>query len=95
MRKPLCIKCQTQFRVVETGVTVMTMFSTPPRPCELIMADLLECPGCGTQIVAQYANRIYARHYNPNFQERLDQAKHVVYDYELPQFLCPNYCVKA
>ena len=82
MRKPLCVKCQTQFRSIESGVTVVTMDGCN-QPYELIKADLLECPGCKTQVVACYANQPYSRHHDPDFSKRLAQAKHhLVYDFE-------------
>ena len=84
MRKPLCVKCQTQFRNIESGVTVVTMDGCN-QPYELIRADLLECPGCKTQIVAGYADQVYARHYHNKFQELLYRAQHPVRDYERPQ----------
>ena len=84
MRKPLCIKCQTQFRNIESGITVVTMDGSN-QPYELIRADLLECPGCKTQIVAGYAKDTYARHYQDKFQEHLHRAQHPVRDFEHPQ----------
>lgn len=85
MRKPLCIKCQTQFRVVKVGVTVARMFSDPPVPYNLTKADLLECPGCGTQIVAGYGKHPYVRHHESDFENCLAMANDLVRDYSGPQ----------
>lgn len=85
MRRPLCVKCQTQFQVVKVGVTVAAMFSDPPVPYNLTKADLLECPGCGAQIVVGYGKHPYARRIHSDFQDQLNQVDYLVRDYGSPQ----------
>lgn len=85
MRRPLCVKCQTQFRVVKVGVTVAAMFSDPPVPQNLIKADLLECPGCGAQIVVGYGEHPYVRHHQADFENYIAMANNLICDYSGPQ----------
>lgn len=84
---PLCVKCQTHFRVAKTGIIVVVMFGDPPRPYELWCADMLQCPGCGAQIVSQYASAPFAVHSEYNFQEHLLSLEHRnhMHMYERPQ----------
>jgi len=57
MKKPICTTCEVTFQVIKTGITVMEMYLDPPEPYRTWAADLLECPGCGTRIAAQFANK--------------------------------------
>lgn len=85
---PLCIKCQTHFRVIKTGIVVVVMFGDPPQPQELWSADILQCPGCGAQIVSQYASAPFAVHRDSDFQKEILSLVHGdhVHMYERPQF---------
>ena len=46
---PVCVPCQVEFVVKEAGVMVSSM--TRKGPYEQHLADLLECPICGVQIL--------------------------------------------
>lgn len=84
MRYPVCVKCQVQFQKIKSGVSVIDMFSRPPRPYQIWMADLFECPGCKVRIVSGFADRPFAQHFNRDFKHLLGihSDGFEVYNYE-------------
>lgn len=38
MKAPICPRCQTKFRNIQSGVTVVEMFLNPPQPYNLWLA---------------------------------------------------------
>lgn len=84
MRRPVCVKCQVEFRVRKNGVTVIDTFSRPPKPYRLIRADLFECPICRTLIVGGFAQEPLVEHFEDNFEYWLQKATggFWVYNYE-------------
>jgi hypothetical protein len=76
----VCMKCQLFFHpkkngvMVEEGMPVTTAYATLEertewKPYKLWHADLLECRGCGDQIVAGFARQPYSEHYHPDYNE--------------------------
>lgn len=84
MRRPICVKCRIEFRVLENGIDVIDMFSQPPKPYRLTQADLFECPTCKTQIVSGFADKAWIQHFEGNFEHWLRKALEGthVYNYE-------------
>lgn len=89
--KAICMKCQTELRVAEggVGVAVVEMAFNPPKPYKVWMADLLECRGCGMQIVGNFGN-VPVASYTDAAKILLDDILRigkatVIYDYERPQ----------
>ena len=89
--KAVCVKCQTELKVADggVGVAVVEMAFDPPAPYKVWMADLLECRGCGMQIVGNFGDRPVAA-YHDAAQIMLDDILRigkatVIYDYERPQ----------
>ena len=84
MRRPICVKCRIEFRPVENGVTVVDMFSQPPKPYRMWQADLFECPICKTQIVSGFADKALAYHHESVFEHWLQTPGRCsrVYNYE-------------
>lgn len=84
MRRPICVKCQTELRPLENGIAVIDMAWQSPKPAAVIQADLYECPGCKAQIVSGFAEQPLAEHYQDKFEPRLRNARgrtHI-YNYE-------------
>lgn len=86
MRRPVCVKCQRQFRNIKSGVFVIEMFCIPPKPYKIWMADLFECPTCKARIVAGFGDNPVARHYEEDFEHWVREASEgfQVRDYEYP-----------
>ena len=84
MKAPICPRCQTKFRNIQSGVTVVEMFLDPPQPYKLWLADLFECPSCRARIVSGFANRAYVEHYEQDFAEKYAAlaAKDTFYSFE-------------
>lgn len=84
MRRPICIKCRIEFRPLENGITVIDMFSQPPKPYRVTHADLFECPICKKQIVSGFALKPLAEHFEDKFKFWLRKALEGahVYNYE-------------
>lgn len=84
MRRPICIKCQIAFRPLENGITVIDMFSQPPKPYRMWQADLFECPICKAQIVSGFADEALIHHHENGFEDWLRQRDRCsrVYNYE-------------
>jgi len=59
MKRPICVKCETQFQQIKTGIAVVDMF---PKPYQIWLADLFECPVCKVQIVSGFADSPLVRH---------------------------------
>jgi len=84
MKRPICVKCETEFQPFKTGIAVVDMFSSPPEPYQIWLADLFECPVCKVQIVSGFADRPLARHFEADFERRLLESggDSPVYNYE-------------
>ena len=57
MSKILCLDCEVEMKVNESGVVVCETYLDPPRPYKIWMADQMICPGCHKLIVANYGDR--------------------------------------
>ena len=67
MKRPICVRCQTEFQQIKSGVSVIDMFSQPPKPYQIWLADLFECPTCKTRIVSGFAQDSLSKHFNKDF----------------------------
>lgn len=74
MPKLVCVPCQRQYRVVKSGNYVVDMFQHPPEPYKILNGDRWECPGCGHQIIAGFAQQPLAEHFEDRFQDLLDKV---------------------
>ena len=86
MKRPICVRCQTEFRNIKSGIAVIEMFSQPPEPYQIWLADLFECPTCKTRIVSGFAQEPLTHHFERDFERRLLQSggDSPVYNYEYP-----------
>jgi len=89
MQRPLCLKCNVEMKPKKNGVMVAetagdSLAGTLHFYC-LTAADLLECPVCGYEIVANYASR-------PAYHDVGDRALEGVVrnllDHDVPIYLC-------
>jgi len=87
MKRPICVKCQTEFRNIKSGIAVIDMFSDPPEPYQVWLADLFECPTCKTQIVSGFGDRLLVRHHDVDFKQHLRflRERFEVRNYEHPE----------
>ena len=85
--KPVCRQCQTTYRPHKNGAPTIEMAFDPPQPYKIWGSDIWKCPGCGHEIVAGFADRALAEHYEDDFAEvlkRVESDKWVTYSYEKP-----------
>jgi len=60
--KPICVKCEVEFRMEKAGIYVKEMFRKNKEVYKLWSADLWECPRCGAQIVFGFGNNPLVHH---------------------------------
>lgn len=69
MRRPVCVKCQIEFKPLKNGQAVVTMcHDTPPFPYQLFDADSFKCPGCGAEIVSGFGREPLYENWRPDFE---------------------------
>ena len=94
MTKLVCVKCQTEYSSAlgEIGMIVVEMAHDPPMPYKVWNADLLRCPGCGTEVVSGFSGRPIARDKAAAVLladiQRIGKAR-IIYDYERPRPVTP------
>lgn len=82
---PVCVKCQRFYRPIRNGFPFIEGMPiggsrVPPgteaphlwKPYKLWRGDLMECQGCGHQIVSGFARQPVAEHYMPHFGEAVE-----------------------
>lgn len=74
MPKMVCLKCQTEFRIIKTGATVIDFFRDPPEPYRILEADVWECPGCKDRVAAGFAENAWVEHYMSFFAEKIQEV---------------------
>lgn len=77
---PVCVKCQVAM-VSLKSIDVVEMFLEPPEPYKAWSASLCECPVCGVQIAARFANQPFWVHYESE-NMMLSTDKQTIYVYE-------------
>ena len=77
--RPVCVKCETEFRPEHNGVGLLDMFdpsdNPDPQPYQLWEADLYKCPKCGAEIVVGFAESPWVLHWQSEFQDRLTRKE--------------------
>lgn len=74
MKPVVCVKCRLFFEPKRNGVTVeegMPLGNGSWTSYRLWQADLLECPGCGAQLVTGYGRAPIAEHYQSDYEEKI------------------------
>jgi len=62
MNKPICVQCETEFRMEVAGIYVTEMFQKNKEVYKLWSADLWKCPICDTRIVFGFGNKPCVHH---------------------------------
>ena len=75
MPKITCVKCNVDYLIKENGVAAIDMAYDPPQPYRVTGADRWECPCCGAQVLAGFAN-VGVEHFYDNFAGVVAQAFH-------------------
>lgn len=67
LHRPVCKKCECEFRPEENGVGCLDMFNpsdhSEPQPYQIWDADLWKCPKCGIEIVIGFGQQPIAEHW--------------------------------
>ena len=82
MPKPVCVPCQRFFRpkrngfcwvegMPEQGAEPGTSQPEKWHPYKLWNSDLMECEGCGAQIVVGHGAHPLSEHYMPDFDSKV------------------------
>jgi hypothetical protein len=70
--RPVCVKCQTDFRPKNNDVVLLDVASFGDY--KAWNADLWKCPKCGSEIIVGFGNSAFTEHFEPDFKEKLKTA---------------------
>lgn len=74
MPKTICVKCQLEYRNIQTGINIIEIFQDPPQPYLIRAGDLYQCPKCKHKIITGVSSGgIY--HHEPKFKNYLSAAR--------------------
>lgn len=76
----LCLKCNVEYKTKKNGVTVEELASFGSY--RLWDADLKECPKCGHQIIAAFANGPFTEHFKLGYKESLKRVNESKFFYQ-------------
>jgi|GEM_PF-4224985 len=60
----ICTDCGREFKNMRSGVWVKELFQKNKEVYRVWMADLLDCPKCDKEVVARFADKPIAEHWN-------------------------------
>jgi len=63
--KVLCTECGRDLKCLRVGVLVKELFQKNREVYRIWSADLLECPECDLKVVARFAEKPIADHFDP------------------------------
>jgi len=75
----VCAPCMLSFKPKQNGVYLEERMKIGPEswgpyaPYKLWVADLLECPSCGAEIIAGFARHPLAEHYEPEYERLVEK----------------------
>lgn len=70
----VCVKCKKFLRVKKVGVVLeegMPISDTEWGPYKMWIADLHECPTCGFELIAGFAQHALGEHFHPDYDEKV------------------------
>lgn len=73
MPRPVCVKCQLEFRCVKNGVSAVFMSGNPPQPYQIFDSDKWQCPKCGFEILSGFGREALSDNWMTNFQLYLEK----------------------
>lgn len=71
MKKPICVKCETEFRMKTAGVVVKEMFQNNEQIYKIWYADLWDCPSCHSEIIFGFSEQPAVIHHE---KERMEEV---------------------
>lgn len=87
MPRPVCVKCEMEFRRERNGIYVVEMFQGNTQIYKIWQADKWKCPRCGTEIIVGFADKPTKQHFEGDIDKFLsglkEKGNEIVYDYEL------------
>lgn len=69
MHRPVCVKCEIEYRCSRNGVEVVDFNANGEYA--YWNADEFECPGCQTRIIVGFGDSPMARHFEEGFKEEV------------------------
>lgn len=75
MPKPVCVKCEVEFKLEHSGVVVVEMFQKDKDIYKIWQADLWKCPKCGTEIVYGFGDKPLMEHWQGDINHVLSVLK--------------------
>lgn len=77
MPKPVCVKCRLFFKPKKTGAVMEEGMPNGGDgkwgPYKLWVGDLMECRGCGDQIMVGFGRGPIAEHYQPDYAAQVQR----------------------
>lgn len=73
--KPVCVKCECEFRPEKNGVYVREMCNKNEDTYKVWCADKWKCPICETEIVVGFGGNPLFGNWNEDCKARMDQLE--------------------
>jgi len=85
--KPICVECETEFRMEIAGIYVKEMYRDNKEVYKIHSADLWRCPKCGKQIVSGFGQKPLAQSFEEERMRELvaeieEKGLTVIHNYE-------------
>ena len=74
MPKLICVKCETELKPLENGISLAELFSNSEKIYRILQADMWHCPVCGYKVVAGIADK-GLEHYENNLDKKINELK--------------------
>ena len=87
MPKPICIKCEVEFKIEENDINVVEMFQKNKEIYKIWSADKLKCPLCGIEIVYGFGAAPLIQNGEDTkayLKELINNHATIIFDYEHP-----------
>ena len=76
LMKIICTECGREFKIISAGVLVKELFQQNTMVYRIWAADLLGCPICAKNVVARFADKPIAEHWDKEkMQDALRQCE--------------------
>lgn len=85
MPKPICVKCQVEFKIEETGINIVEMFQKNKEIYKIWSADKWKCPLCYVEIVYGFGAMPLIQNGDDTkayLQELINKHATIIFDYE-------------
>jgi hypothetical protein len=70
--RPVCVKCETEFRPERNGFKVVDMFQHDTKPYQIWDADMWKCPKCGIEIAVGFGWTPLFAHFENEFDNHFN-----------------------